>query len=266
MDIRKVVQAVDYDKAREIIVAFMREYVEGAGAKGAVVGLSGGVDSTVAAALAAEALGPSRVLAVTMPSMYTPPEDVEDAKRVAERLGVRLIHIDITPIVESFYKALPGFAAEDRLAAGNILPRVRMTILYYYANRENLLVLGTSDRSELLLGYFTKYGDGGADLLPIGGLYKSQVKEMARRLGFGWIAEKPSSPRLWREHTAEGELGAPYEVLDIVLWSLFDAKMPVEEVRKAYGGVVDLVLRRVRSNYHKLRPPPVPDLCEAKHV
>ncbi|MEM3996350.1 MAG: NAD+ synthase, partial [Pyrobaculum sp.] len=233
MDIRKVVEGIDYDKARSIISAFIKEYVDRAGARGVVVGLSGGVDSTVAAALAVDALGPEGVLALTMPSVYTPPEDVEDARKVAERLGVKLIHIDITPIVESFHKAFPGFAAEDRVAAGNILPRVRMTILYYYANRENLLVLGSGDRSELLLGYFTKYGDGGVDLLPIGSLYKTQVREMARRLGFGWIADKPSSPRLWHGHTAEGELGAPYEVLDAVLWALFDAKMPVEEVRRA---------------------------------
>jgi NAD+ synthase len=139
-----------------------------------------------------------------------------------------------------------------------------MTILYYYANRRNLLVLGTGDRSELLLGYFTKYGDGGVDILPIGGLYKTQVREMARRLGFGWIAEKPSSPRLWHGHTAEGELGASYDVIDQILYAVFDKKMPVEEVKTRFGDVVDLVLRRVRANLHKLKPPPIPDLSAAR--
>jgi len=264
MDHRAVVEAVDYDRAREIIASFVREYVAGAGARGVVVGLSGGVDSTVAAALAVEALGRGGVLGVFMPSVYTPPEDERDAYEVARRLGIEVLRVDVTPIAEAFAKALPGYSPDDRVAAGNILPRVRMTILYYYANRHNLLVLGSGDRSELLLGYFTKYGDGGVDLLPIGGLYKVQVREMARRLGFGWITEKPSSPRLWRGHTAEGELGAPYEVIDAVLYALFERKMPLEEVRARFGGVAELVISRVRANAHKLKSPPVPDLSPAR--
>jgi NAD+ synthase len=259
-----VVEAVDYDRAREVIVSFVREYVAGAGARGVVVGLSGGVDSTVAAALAVEALGRGGVLGVFMPSVYTPPEDERDAYEVARRLGIEVLRIDVTPIFETFVKALPGYSPEDKLAAGNILPRIRMTILYYYANRRNLLVLGTGDRSELLLGYFTKYGDGAVDILPIGSLYKTQVREMARRLGFGWIAEKPSSPRLWHGHTAEGELGASYDVIDQILYAVFDKKMPVEEVKTRFGDVVDLVLRRVRANLHKLKPPPIPDLSAAR--
>jgi NH(3)-dependent NAD(+) synthetase (EC 6.3.1.5) len=264
VDHRTVVEAVDYDKAREVIASFVREYVAGAGSRGVVVGLSGGVDSTVAAALAVEALGRGRVLGVFMPSVYTPPEDERDAYEVARRLGIEVLRVDVTPIAEAFAKALPGYSPDDRVAAGNILPRVRMTILYYYANRHNLLVLGGGDRSELLLGYFTKYGDGGVDLLPIGGLYKVQVREMARRLGFGWITEKPSSPRLWRGHTAEGELGAPYEVIDAVLYALFERKMPLEEVRARFGGVAELVISRVRANAHKLKPPLVPDLSPAR--
>jgi NAD+ synthase len=264
VDSRGVAEAIDYEKARDIIVSFIRDYVASAGARGVVVGLSGGVDSTVAAALAVEALGSGGVLALFMPSVYTTPEDERDAYEVARRLGVELLRIDVTPIFEAFARALPGYSPEDRLAAGNILPRIRMTILYYYANRRNLLVLGTGDKSELLLGYFTKYGDGGVDVLPIGGLYKTQVREMARRLGFGWVAEKPSSPRLWHGHTAEGELGASYDVIDQILYAVFDKKMPVEEVRRKFGDVVDLVLRRVRANLHKLKPPPIPDLSAAR--
>jgi len=264
VDTRSVVEAIDYEKARSVIVSFIRDYVASAGVRGVVVGLSGGVDSTVAAALAVEALGSGGVLALFMPSVYTTPEDERDAYEVARRLGVELLRIDVTPIFEAFDKALPGYSPEDKLAAGNILPRIRMTILYYYANRRNLLVLGGGDKSELLLGYFTKYGDGGVDLLPIGGLYKMQVREMARRLGFGWITEKPSSPRLWRGHTAEGELGAPYEVIDAVLYALFERKMPLEEVRARFGGVAELVISRVRANAHKLKPPLVPDLSPAR--
>lgn len=159
---------------------------------------------------------------------------------------------------------MPGASLEDRVAVGNILPRVRMTVLYYYANRLGRLVLGTSDRSELLIGYFTKYGDGGVDLMPLGSMYKLQVRELLRRLGLGWVADKPSSPRLWHGHTAEGELGLSYEVIDSVLYALFDLKMSVGEVLSKFGKSAEVVLERVRRNTHKLKPPPAPDLSPAK--
>lgn len=261
MDIRQVVEAIDYDRAFSIIASFIQQQVEGAGARGVVLGLSGGVDSTVAVALAAKALGPQRVWAIHMPSRYTPPQDTADAKRVAEVLGVNFHVVDISPIYEAFLKALPE---GNDVARGNLQARIRMAVLYYYANRHNLLVVGSGDRSELLLGYFTKYGDGAADLLPIGCLYKTQVREAARRLGFGDIANKPSSPRLWEGHTAEGELGASYEAIDLVLYALFDLKMPAEQVKKQFGTVAELVLRRVAANWHKIRPPPVPDIAPAR--
>ncbi|WP_053240394.1 NAD+ synthase [Pyrobaculum islandicum] len=264
MDYRIVVDAIDYEKARLIITSFIKEYVAGAGVNGVVIGLSGGVDSTVTAALAVEALGSGRVLGLFMPSIYTPKEDEKDAIEVANRLGIRLIKVDIMPIVEAYAKSIPDYSPDDRVSVGNIMPRVRMSILYYYANRYNMLVVGSGDRSELLLGYFTKYGDGGVDFLPIGSLYKVQVREMARRLGFGWISEKPSSPRLWHGHTAEGELGAPYEVLDTVLYAIFDKKMPLDKAREMFGEVVDLVINRVKTNAHKLKPPPYPDLTPAR--
>ncbi|MEM0276887.1 NAD+ synthase [Pyrobaculum sp.] len=262
-----VVNALDYAKSREIIISFISQIVERAGAGGVVLGLSGGVDSTVAATLATEALGPHRVLGLVMPSIFTPQEDVKDALEVAGRLGIETRLIDVTPISEAFAKSIPDFSPGYRLASGNLLPRIRMTILYYYANRDNRLVMGTGDRSELLLGYFTKYGDGGADFLPIAPLYKLQVREMARRLGFPHIAQKPSSPRLWHGHTAEGELGASYEVIDQVLYALFDLKKPLAEVRELFGEVADFVIRRVRANLHKLLPPPSPDISAARrHV
>jgi NAD+ synthase len=261
---RSVVEALDYDKARQLITSFIREYVERAGARGVVLGLSGGVDSTVAAALAVEALGSGRVLGLIMPSAFTPKEDVDDAVKVGDVLGIATRLIDIQPVADAFAKAIPDFAPGERLAFGNLLPRIRMAMLYYYANKDNLLVLGTSDRSELLLGYFTKYGDGGSDLVPIGSMYKLQVRELARRLGFGWVAQKASSPRLWHGHTAEGELGAPYEVIDEVLYAVFDLKTPVEEVRRRFGEVADMVVARVRRNLHKLQPPPAPDLSPAR--
>ncbi|MEM0370223.1 MAG: NAD+ synthase [Pyrobaculum sp.] len=264
MDPGLVVNALDYDKARVVIVDFIREYVEGAGAGGVVVGLSGGVDSTAAAVLAVEALGRGSVLGLFMPSRFTPVEDRRDVYKLAEALGLELLEIDVDPLLEAFLKTVPGASLEDRVAVGNILPRVRMTVLYYYANRLGRLVLGTSDRSELLIGYFTKYGDGGVDLMPLGSMYKLQVRELLRRLGLGWVADKPSSPRLWHGHTAEGELGLSYEVIDSVLYALFDLKMSVGEVLSKFGKSAEVVLERVRRNTHKLKPPPAPDLSPAK--
>ncbi|MFN3804862.1 MAG: NAD+ synthase [Pyrobaculum sp.] len=264
MNWKTVVEAIDYDKAQEIITSFIRQYVEETGVRGVVAGVSGGVDSTVAAALAAKALGPERVLGLFMPSVYTPPEDWRDVQEVSSALGIRLKTVEITPIVESFAKTIPDFSPEDKMARGNLMARVRMSILYYYANRDNLLVLGTSDRSEILLGYFTKYGDGGVDILPLAPLYKVQVREMAMRLGFGNVVQKPSSPRFWSGHTAEGELGASYEEIDPVLFALFDKRLTVEETRKIFGEIVDMVVRRVEKNSHKRGPPPSPDLSGAR--
>jgi NAD+ synthase len=259
-----VVTALDYNVAREIITSFISNYVSEAGARGAVVGLSGGVDSTVTAALAVEALGRDRVLAVFAPHGAVPSEDERDAVAVARQLDVSLRRVDLAPALESLAACIPDFSREDRVAAGNLAVRVRMAVLYYYANKYGMLVLGTSDRSELLLGYFTKYGDGAADVMPIAGLYKVQVREMARRLGFERIAGKPSSPRLWPGHTAEAELGAPYEIIDPILFTLYDAGVPPEIVMREYGPVADLVLARARANAHKLRPPPHPDLTPAR--
>ncbi|RFA94469.1 NAD+ synthase [Pyrobaculum aerophilum] len=264
MFVYDVVNALDYEKARSIITAFISQYVQRAGSRGVVVGISGGVDSTVAAALAVEALGRQRVLGLLMPSLYTPPEDLKDALDVINALGVEWKRVDITPIYDAFVKTLPDFSQENRVAAGNILPRIRMTVLYYYANKYNLLVMGTGDRSELLLGYLTKYGDGGVDFLPIGSLFKLQVRELAARLGFADIAKKPSSPRLWQGHTAEGELGASYEVIDQVLYAVFDLKKPPEEVKGFFGEVVDIVITRVKKNIHKLTPPAYPDITPAR--
>lgn len=252
-----VINAVDYEATAELIAAWLADRAGSAGLEGYVVGLSGGVDSTVAAALAVKAVGAAKVLGVVMPSPATPQEDVEDAVAVARQLGIAVKVVHIGPILEAYARQLEGFDPADRLAAGNLHPRVRASILYYYANRLRRAVLGTGDRSEILLGYFTKYGDGAVDLLPIGGLYKTQVREMARRLGFPKVAAKESSPRLWPGHTAREELGARYEELDPVLYAIFDLGMPLEEAREAFGRLADLVVSRYAASAHKRATPPI---------
>ncbi len=255
---------IDYEYVASKITEFTRKIVEESGAAGVVVGLSGGVDSSVTACLMTRALGKSKVVGVIMPYRTTPPEDVEDARHIAESLGIEYYTVDITGIRDAFAHAIPIFDESHRIACGNLLPRIRMTILYYFANKMNLLVAGTGDKSELLIGYFTKYGDGGVDFLPIGDLYKTQVRHLALRLGLPQrIAFKPSSPRLWPGHLAEEELGTRYDDIDVVLFALFDLGLPIEKAAEETGKPVELVrlvwYRHVKSR-HKRTMPPTPGL------
>ncbi len=253
---------IDLELARESIVSGLRKYVfELAGKRGGVVGVSGGVDSAVVAVLASQALGPENVHILIMPSASTPKSDIEDAFLVAKRAGVpekNVELIDIEPILNSFDKALGEMTNVER---GNLAARVRMAVLHQRAYRYDSLVIGTGDRSEILIGYFTKYGDGGVDVLPIGGLYKTYVRQLALHLGLPErIALKPSSPRLWPGHEAEKELGISYEVIDEILYWLFDVGLEPGEVSRVAGierGIVDRVVEMHRRSAHKREPPPV---------
>ncbi len=258
---------LDYEKISNRIGEFLVSKLEEAGAEGFVVGISGGVDSATTFALAVKHVGKEKVLPLIMPdSEVTPEEDVRDAKELVELFGLKPHVINIAPIVAVYKSAIPIYENDevDKIPLGNTRARIRMTLLYYYANKLNRLVLGTGDRSEILIGYFTKYGDGGVDLLPIGILYKNQVRRLAVHLGVPEkIAFKPSSPRLWPGQTAEGELGVSYEQVDLVLYSLFDLKIPPEEVPEATG-VPEEVVKRVldlhKRSEHKRQPPPTPPL------
>ena len=259
--------SLDYEKISKKIGEFLVSKLEEAGAEGFVVGISGGVDSATTFALAVKHVGKEKVLPLIMPdSEVTPEEDVRDAKELVELFGLKPHVINIAPIVAVYKSAIPIYENDevDKIPLGNTRARIRMTLLYYYANKLNRLVLGTGDRSEILIGYFTKYGDGGVDLLPIGILYKNQVRRLAVHLGVPEkIAFKPSSPRLWPGQTAEGELGVSYEQVDLVLYSLFDLKIPPEEVPEATG-VPEEVVKRIldlhRKSEHKRQPPPTPPL------
>lgn len=201
------------------VESFIRNKVREAKAKGVVVGLSGGVDSAVVATLCARALGKGRVTALIMPESETMSrKSMEDAKKVAKLLGVKYHLIDFSLVYKGFKGVIPVFRNEALVPNGNLRARIRMCILYYFANSRNLLVAGTGNRSELMLGYFTRYGDGGVDFLPIGGLYKTEVRKLAEELGIPKeIIKKKSSPGLWKGQTAEGELGIRYEKIDKIL-------------------------------------------------
>ena len=258
---------LDYDSVVKDIGDFLASKLEEAGAQGYVVGVSGGVDSATTLFLAAKMLGPDKVFPLIMPdSEVTPREDVDDAKQLVSMLGLKPHIIDISPIVNVYKSSIPIYEGEepDRVPLGNLRARIRMSLLYYYANKLNRLVLGTGDRSEILIGYFTKYGDGGVDVLPIGILYKSQVRRLAVHLGVPEkVAFKPSSPRLWPGQTAEGELGVSYDQVDLVLYAVFDLGLDPSRVPEATGvprEVVERVMELHRRSEHKRNPPPTPPL------
>jgi len=223
-----------------------------------VVGLSGGVDSSVVFVLCVKALGRENVLAALLPSKHTPPGDMEDAVRLADDWGVKRVIIAISPLVDALISAAGSGAV--KLARANVQARVRMTLLYYLANSRGLLVVGTGNKSEELLGFFTKFGDGGVDFLPIAHLYKTQVRLMGRHLDIPpSIVSKPASPQLWPGHTAEEELPAGYEKLDVVMHCLLDEGGSVPRAA-TQGGVTLGVARRVlamhKSSAHKRALPP----------
>lgn len=258
---------LDYEFVENKIKGFLMEVLRTTGAKGYIIGLSGGVDSSVSATLAVKAVGKDKVLALIMPDHeVTPQEDINDAKMLAETLGLKVQIVDITPIIKTFISSIPIYENEeiDRLPIGNLRVRTRMCLLYYYANKYNYLVLGTTDRSEWYIGYFTKYGDGAVDVEPIIILYKSQVRRLGLHLGLPEkLAMKPSSPRMWPGHTAEGELGVSYNDIDLILYSIHDLNLSPEQTSEVTGlsrEVVEKVLRLEKSSLHKRNPPLQPSL------
>lgn len=250
---------IDCKQAESVIINFIKKTVEAAGAEGVVVGMSGGIDSSVISVLCVRALGPERVLGLIMPDLeITPKEDVEDAKTLAEKLGIRTHFIPINPVVDSFLKAVHTEA--DRIVKGNVRARTRMIFNYFFANALGYLVVGTGDRSEILIGYFTKYGDGGVDFSPISHFYKTQVRQFATYLELPEeIINKPASPQLWIGQQATDEIPVDYDVLDLILHGLFDLKMTPKEVASKLEVpvvLVDEVRRRFEVSVHKRIYPP----------
>jgi len=214
--------------AEAVLTSFIRDAVDTSGMKGVVVGLSGGVDSSLAAALAARALGPERVHGFLLPYRTSSPESERDGRAVGEHLGMPHRMIDISPMVDAYF-AKESDAGQDR--RGNKMARERMTILFDQAKKLGALVLGTSNKTEILLGYSTIFGDNASSLNPLGDLYKGQVWQLSRHLGLpAQVISKAPSADLWTGQTDESELGVDYATADEVLYLLFDMGLRPEEV------------------------------------
>jgi NAD+ synthase len=252
--------AINLPLTRSILTGFIRNETSRVGFSRVVLGLSGGVDSALVAALAAEALGPANVVGVSMPYRLSNPASLADATAVAERLGMRQEVVDITPQVDAYFDRVPDAGDARR---GNKMARERMTILYDVSARDNSLVLGTSNKTELLLGYGTIFGDMASALNPIGDLYKSQVWQLAAHADLPpEVVRKPPSADLWEGQSDEEELGFAYAQVDRLLYHAVDLRMGRAELLE-HGhdaAFIDSVLRRVRVNQYKRRLPVIAKL------
>lgn len=232
------------------IINWIRGQVKSSRAKGLILGLSGGIDSAVVLALAKQAVGKDKVLAICLPC-HSHQEHLDDARLIARKFGIKTKVIDLSNTYNSLIKALPK---AGKIAISNLKPRLRMLVLYYFANKFNYLVCGTGNKSEIMAGYFTKYGDGGVDILPIGDLLKSQVRELARELNIPEpIITKLPTAGLWPGQTDEGEMGITYRELDDILWAMENKKrqiLPRKQVNK--------VKAMVRCSGHKRQ---MPEIC-----
>jgi NAD+ synthase len=255
---------IDFSEAQKRICRFIKEYVENAGAKGIVLGLSGGVDSGTIAALSSLAVGGKNVLGLMLPEEENfSQKDIDDAKVVAEKFKLENYVCDMSTVMECLYKTIPVFDPKNRVSKGNLKARARMIYLYYYANKFDKIVCGSSDKSETMMGYFTKWGDAAADITPIMDLYKTQVRKLAIHLGIPEeLALKPSTPALWPAQMAETELGIKYETLDLILYGL-ERFMTPEEIADQLSinkSVVAMVKTRWLANEHKRKMPLAPKL------
>ncbi|MEM3823712.1 MAG: NAD+ synthase [Candidatus Bathyarchaeia archaeon] len=257
MELKPSVLELDFQEVETKIKRFIKDYVEKFNAKGVVLGLSGGLDSSTVAALSALAIGGEKVLGLMLPEKETYNEkDIEHAKLVAKKFGFKTKIVDITTTLEAFYRSIPNFDPNDKVCKGNIKARTRMIYIYYFANRNNMLVCGSSDKSETMMGYFTKWGDVAADISPIMDLYKTQVRKLAKHIGIPEeILAKPPSPALWPGQLAETELGIKYDTLDLILYGL-EHFMETKDIAQQLGvekALVERIKNRWLSMEHKRR-------------
>ncbi|HEY8677679.1 MAG TPA: NAD+ synthase [Candidatus Dormibacteraeota bacterium] len=247
--------AINGALVRRILVGFIRNEVRKVGFERVVLALSGGVDSSLVATLAAEALGPANVKALILPYRTSDPRSRTDAFDLVRHLGIDALEVDISPQIDAYYASFPD---ADQKRRGNKMARERMTIAYDHSWAWRALVIGTSNKTELLLGYGTIYGDIASAINPIGDLYKTQIWQLAETVGVPTaIVKKAPSADLWAGQTDETELGFQYRLIDQLLYYLVDRRYSIEEVRGVgfEERFIHDIVRRVRENQYKRRPP-----------
>ena len=246
---------LDVKVVNNMLVQFVRDETKNAGFQRGVIGVSGGVDSAVSAALTAAALGKENTVGVLMPYKTSSPKSVEDARLAVDQLGIRSELVDISGMVDAYCEA---HKVTDRVRRGNVMARMRMIVLYDVSAREQALVIGTSNKTEIMVGYGTLFGDTASAINPLGDLYKTQIWQLARHMGLPQqIVEKVPTADLWEGQSDEAELGCTYPQLDALLYHLVDERRNDDEL-KAFGydsAFVDRVKSLIRKNQFKRRPP-----------
>ena len=253
---------INNGKTKNDIINFIQTKVSEANANGVVVGLSGGIDSTLAAYLACEAVGRDKVFGIIMPSTTTPTEDKLHGVDIAQLLGIEYKEIAIDSILNE-YLEVTGLN-DDLTAIGNLKARIRMSISYYFANTKNYLICGTGNKSEILIGYFTKHGDGACDLEPIGDLYKTNVYELAKFMNIPQeIIDKPPRAGLQANQSDEADIGMGYDLLDRILYLFIENKSDADEIAEKLDvsvDDVDMIINKINRNEHKSRVPDIPKM------
>jgi NAD+ synthase len=251
---------IDAELARKILTGFIHTEITRAGFSRAVVGLSGGIDSSLSCYLTVEALGPENVLAIRMPYKTSSADSLEHAQLVIDELGVNSLTIPVTEMVEPLFERFPE---SDPIRRGNVMARARMIVLYDQSHDFGGLVVGTGNKTEILLGYTTLFGDSACAINPIGDLYKTQVRQLAREMGLpSVIIDKPPSADLWVGQTDEGELGFTYAEVDQLLYLLVDQRFKPEDcVAEGFSeSFVRTVVELVKKNHFKRVLPPIAKL------
>lgn len=246
---------LNLEQTEKQLVEFVREEVTKSGFKKVVLGLSGGIDSAIVAFIAAKALGPENVLGIMMPYKSSSKESVEHAKLVIDKLGINSKLIEITPMVDAYFTLEEGIS---NMRKGNKMARERMSILYDYSAKEGALVLGTSNKTEILLGYSTQFGDSASALNPIGDLYKTQIWEISRYMGVpGELIDKKPSADLWEGQTDESELGFSYLLADKILYSMIDERRTCEElIEEGFDlQIIERIKNKIKFSQYKRKLP-----------
>ncbi|MEE9507816.1 MAG: NAD+ synthase [Anaerolineales bacterium] len=262
MAVKQYSLEINTNRTKEILVNFLRNEFQRTGFSHAVVGVSGGVDSSVVCLLASQALGPDNVLAVRMPYKTSSPESLKHSQLIIELSGVKSLTVPITEMVDALVEKFPD---ADQIRKGNVMARARMIVLYDQSAAFDGLVVGTGNKTEILLGYTTLYGDAACALNPVGDLYKTQIRQLAADIGVPEdIISKPPSADLWIGQTDEDELGFTYADVDRLLVRLVDGRCSIEECVEAgfERGFVMKVIDQIKKSQFKRGLPPIAKLTD----